>query len=234
MIFMELFLIISTVIATAVLLWLAYKERQYKKYAFAVAGAVPVLVGIIYFAFMHNNSQSDQSLVRLVSQSEQQVQAELLENYAKKEQDLKKELEAKPDDERLIYELAGSLMDQTKYDEAIAVLENALKKNPKSEALIEKRAVAYFAHGLFLAENGKYKQALDALKKAKVVTPPTLSFSSHIDLFIKNLEAKLNPDKAKAIMMDAYKTEYQPAIQEVLNKTKQEQDAAIKKMSGGK
>ncbi len=113
-------------------------------------------------------------------------------NWQSYEQDLREKLSHAPNDIDLLTELAGNLIAQEKFDEAIILLNSAIEKQPHDDLSLQ-LTTAYFAKGLLHAEQKNYDTALELLHQAQSVAPPNTPFLPDIMHFIKIIENQKNP-----------------------------------------
>ncbi|MGH1403608.1 MAG: tetratricopeptide repeat protein [Alphaproteobacteria bacterium] len=113
-------------------------------------------------------------------------------NWNSSEQALRDQLVKAPDDINLLTELAGNLIAQEKFDEAITLLENALEKQMHDDLSLQ-LSTAYFAKGLLHAEKKNYDTALSLLRQAHAKAPSNAPFLPDILHFVKIIENQKSP-----------------------------------------
>ena len=124
--------------------------------------------------------------------------APVIDVYEQEEIALKKKLDQYPDDATTVLDLAGTYIAQEKYSDAIALLRDAQRKDPRNDDFALQLATAHFARGLLYAENGNYEIGLKSLLYAVAEAPENAPFLPDIEHFIGELEKKIEESNANA------------------------------------
>lgn len=103
---------------------------------------------------------------------------------------LQKALADNPDEMEGVLALADAYMAREDYDAAIALLEGRQADFP-GEALRVHLTTAYFAKGLLFAEQGRFEDALAALRIAREKAPREAPFLPDLEHFITLIEKQL-------------------------------------------
>ncbi len=117
--------------------------------------------------------------------------APVIDVYEQEEIALKKKLDQYPNDATTVLDLAGTYIAQEKYSDAIALLRDAQRKDPRNDDFALQLATAHFARGLLYAENGNYELGLKSLLYAVAEAPENAPFLPDIEHFIGELEKKI-------------------------------------------
>lgn len=117
--------------------------------------------------------------------------APVIDVYEQEEIALKKKLDQYPDDATTVLDLAGTYIAQEKYTDAITLLRDAQRKDPRNDDFALQIATAHFARGLLYAENGNYEIGLKSLLYAVAEAPENAPFLPDIEHFISELEKKI-------------------------------------------
>lgn len=131
--------------------------------AYASMVIIPICVLIIYL----NISQT-------LTQSTAEPSAQQLEQSYK----------AEPSDLKSALDFAGYKVEQERYEQALAILQQSETHHPSHPDIALQRTATIFARGLYEAENKNYEKALNSLWQARAGAPEGTPFIADLDYFI--------------------------------------------------